>query len=678
MKHFIRCAVYPLIISILCMCGAISPAYAVPRDVVRFEKAKEAFREGFIYFNRQKYLAAVEHFRKAVSDYPGYLTAREYLARSYRLAGFKEEAIREWEAFLEESPDNVLVQQKIDALRFQDAREMASGPQGEFVLADEVSSEEMRRYRFPNPVDFAIDNEKNMYITSFSSGKLIKIDPNKDGLEIFNAGFSSKLYGIDYFNGRLAVADFGEDMVYVMSTAFKMLNKFGSPGNGEGSFHGPQGVCFDPRGFIYVADSGNHRVQKFGPDGRFILSFGRQGEYEGELYKPTDVTVAGDAVYVSDNGNNRIACFDDSGNFVKNITIRDSSSMRGIRTYGETLLIADEKTGLIVFNPSTGKTFIKNSWERDKRSFSRLFSAAADRDDFLYCLDYGAESLLTFNPLAKHYTNFDVEIASVDVTKYPVIAFYVSVRDRAGKPLYGLKKDNFRMIEDKVPMSGLYVDYLKDKDPSASMVFCVDRSEGMRQYHGDVAWVAEFILQRMRTNDSFRVASASSDYVPETDFDWSRRRALAALGGAGYGSGKNLGKALYNSITDLVPRINRRGVILLTDGEVDEKSFAQYTADNIIFFANSHHVPVYIISFRERSETLEKIASATGGAFYFTRQAENLKGIYEKIRGAEENRYVLVYSTLRTAMVNGWWSEVKIEVSYKNQKGHEWGGYFVP
>ncbi|TAL39940.1 MAG: hypothetical protein EPN93_00305 [Spirochaetes bacterium] len=678
MKLNYRGALYPVILSVLFICGQPAPAHALPRDVVRFEKAKESFREGYVYFNHQKYLAAVEYFRKAIAEYPDYMTAREYLARSYRLAGYKEEAIREWEAFLEEAPDNVLVRQKIEALRYQDVKELSGFSIGEFVLADEVASDEMRRYRFPNPVDFTVDAEKNVYITSFSSGKLIKIDPNKEGLDTYNAGMSSKLYGIDHFNGRLAVADFGEDMVYIMDTSLKVRSKIGAAGNGEGSFHGPQGLCFDAKGYIYVADSGNHRVQKFDPGGRFLLSFGKQGEYEGELYRPTDVAVSGDNVYVLDNGNNRVACFDDSGNFIKNVAVPESRSMRGISLFKENILIADEKTGLIVYNPSSEKSLVKSSWEKKSRSFSKLFSALMDRDEYLYCLDFGAESLYVFNPLQRHYANFDVEIASVDVSKYPVIAFYVSVRDRGGKPLYGLKRDNFQVIEDKVPMSGLYVDYLKDKDTSSSMVFCVDRSEDMRQYHNDVPWVAEFILQKMRTNDSFRVASAAADYVSETDFDWSRRRALAALGGAGYGAGKNIGKALYNSITDLVPRINRRGVIFLTDGVLDEKSFSQYTADNIIFFANSHHIPIYIVSFKEKSRTLERIALSTGGAYYFTRQVENLKGIYEKIHGAEENRYVLVYSTLRSATVNGWWSEVKLEVSYKNQKGQEWGGYFVP
>ena len=49
----------------------------------------------------------------------------------------------------------------------------------------------------------------------------------------------------------------------------------GYSGGGAGGFSYPSSVAVDPRtGDIYVADLANYRVQKFAPDGRFILMFG--------------------------------------------------------------------------------------------------------------------------------------------------------------------------------------------------------------------------------------------------------------------------------------------------------------------------------------------------------------------------------------------------------------------
>jgi len=42
------------------------------------------------------------------------------------------------------------------------------------------------------------------------------------------------------------------------------LSKWGSQGSGDGQFNSPQGVAVDATGNVYVADSGNHSIQKFG------------------------------------------------------------------------------------------------------------------------------------------------------------------------------------------------------------------------------------------------------------------------------------------------------------------------------------------------------------------------------------------------------------------------------
>ncbi len=49
----------------------------------------------------------------------------------------------------------------------------------------------------------------------------------------------------------------------------------GTTGSGAGQFiHGVQGVAVDSKGDVYVVDKNNHRVQKFDPEGHFLLMFG--------------------------------------------------------------------------------------------------------------------------------------------------------------------------------------------------------------------------------------------------------------------------------------------------------------------------------------------------------------------------------------------------------------------
>ncbi|MBN1498236.1 MAG: VWA domain-containing protein [Spirochaetes bacterium] len=658
--------------SILCLYPPL--AFSEIQDMVKFEVAKNYYRQGCAHFNAMRYLASVEFFRKAVKEYPDYYTARDHLARAYKLAGFADAALKEWENLAEISPDNVAVLSKIEGLRFQDAAQERPMDGSEYVEYDAYKSSAYNRYRFKNPVDIAVDTEKNIYITSFSEGSLVKLDTNGRGVFSIKTSISGTLYGVDCHEGKIAVSDFRGDRIFILDANGGVLLRFGASGNGEGKFHGPEGLCFNEKDELYVVDSGNSRVQKFDDSGKFILQFGKKGEYEGELSKPTDVVTFGDRVYVTDTGNKRIACFDDSGNFIKNISGEALDSPRGITRHRDLLLVSDEKKGPVFYRPA------ENAFAPfgEGSSLSRAVSSAVDRDGYIYCLDYDRESVVLFSPVQKQYSSMSLEITSVDTASFPVVAFYVNVRNRDGSAVYGLDKTNFTITEDGALITNIYSDYLKRLMPSVSISLCVDRSKNAERYRGDLPWTAEFILQKMRKNDSLEVVNFNRESWVGNRFDWSRRRALKAIRERDYGEGKNIGKALYAAISDLVPRLNRRGVVMITDGSVDGDSFRNYTPENIINYAKSHYIPIYIISFREPDERLRDIAVETGGGLFRPRDVDGLRSIYSRIKNAEEYRYVLVYSTFKLKSFRGWWADVKIEADHKGQKGVEWGGYFVP
>ncbi len=91
----------------------------------------------------------------------------------------------------------------------------------------------------------------------------------------------------------------------------------GHGGDALGALSDPGGVAVDGAGNVYVADSGNARVQKFGPDGRFLKAVGAAGSGEGEFNQPSDLALdAQGNVYVLDTWNHRVQKFDSELNFV--------------------------------------------------------------------------------------------------------------------------------------------------------------------------------------------------------------------------------------------------------------------------------------------------------------------------------------------------------------------------
>ena len=120
--------------------------------------------------------------------------------------------------------------------------------------------------------------------------------PSRAGLFLYPEGLAVNA------DGRLYVADRGNDRVQVLQPNGAPLKTWGSRGSGPGQFREPHDVALDPaRGRVYVTDGGNARVQIFSLDGDYISQLGSRGVGPGELLEPVGVAVAADGtVYVTD------------------------------------------------------------------------------------------------------------------------------------------------------------------------------------------------------------------------------------------------------------------------------------------------------------------------------------------------------------------------------------------
>lgn len=70
------------------------------------------------------------------------------------------------------------------------------------------------------------------------------------------------------------------------------------------------GVAVDDQGYIFVADSGNNRIQIFNPDGSFLKTFGSWGSGDSEFKGLEGVAIMSNGnILVCDRENHRVQVF---------------------------------------------------------------------------------------------------------------------------------------------------------------------------------------------------------------------------------------------------------------------------------------------------------------------------------------------------------------------------------
>ncbi len=89
-------------------------------------------------------------------------------------------------------------------------------------------------------------------------------------------------------------------------------------------FGGSIGFNTDNEGNFYVADFDNHRILKYDPEGRHILTIGRKGQGPGEFQSLSVPRFDKDNnLYISDSLNRRISFFDKDGNYLRQIRMQE-------------------------------------------------------------------------------------------------------------------------------------------------------------------------------------------------------------------------------------------------------------------------------------------------------------------------------------------------------------------
>jgi DNA-binding beta-propeller fold protein YncE len=179
-------------------------------------------------------------------------------------------------------------------------------------------------------------------------------------------------------DGSIWVADADNNRFQIFAPDGSLREVWGASGAGEGEFdfttvgwsgYDEAAIAFAPDGSFYVTDTGNHRIQKFGPDRRFLTAWGSKGQESGQFDTPIDLVVDGQGrVYVLDSFRN-------------------------------TAVGADAETGAVQVFDGDGR-FLAEWGERgtEPGQMSNPFGIGLDPDGTLLVAEFGGNRVQRFTP----------------------------------------------------------------------------------------------------------------------------------------------------------------------------------------------------------------------------------------------------------------------------------------
>lgn len=270
------------------------------------------------------------------------------------------------------------------------------------------------------------------------------------------------------------------------------------------------------------------------------------------------------------------------------------------------------------------------------------------------------------------------------VNEVPVI---FTVTDKHGRYIKGLKKDDFKVIDDRKVVDHIQ-SFRSETDLPLQVGLLVDASNSVRdRFKFEQESAIEFLNAtiRPRYDVAFVVGFDATPDVTQ-DFTDSTEALSKGVRSLRPGGGTAMFDALYYSCRDkLLKREQtgpvRRAIILLSDGD---DNLSHVTREEAIDMAQRAEVIIYTISTNisgmkgKGDKILERIADATGGRAFFPFQIRDVADAFMSIQEELRSQYAMSYKPA-DFIADGRYRTIEIQaVREKSFRVRTRKGYYAP
>ncbi len=311
------------------------------------------------------------------------------------------------------------------------------GPSGEYLRSFGSSVVTGGQLLYPGAI--AIDSEGNVWVLNpygaSEGGRIVEFSSTGTLISKFGSTGTSEgtlgiAYGLAFSGGHLYVSEFQNSRVQEFSTKGEYLGQFDPLGSGTGKSNEPWGLASEPTsGNLYVSEVGSDRVQEFSPAGAFIATFGSAGSGSGQLQNPRGVAVGPTGkIFIADTGNNRIEewAHGSPPTYATSITHYENPEIK----FSEPSSVAVDPSGdIFAADPGHERIVEFNSERKYLRQFGEEGSGsgqfkgiggiAANASGDLYVSDAGNNRVEEFGPSGEYLRSFGSSVVTGGQLLYP-------------------------------------------------------------------------------------------------------------------------------------------------------------------------------------------------------------------------------------------------------------------
>ncbi|MCR4822769.1 MAG: hypothetical protein K5873_07845 [Treponema sp.] len=668
--------------------GAFKSQEATARSSIGARSAasglgEQEFRRGVQAYYRGSFNDAILQFEKALSYLPEENIILDWLGKSYYRAGIEGAALEHWQYAANEGYGGLLLQNRLDIVR--ERRLLSGSSLDKPVRYTESGSYAGKNsegvYVFNQPVSVLPNNDGSMWILSYATNELLKLDLN--GLVIERSGgnlngFDRPMDLIRRKNGNLLVSEFAGDRISEFSSRGAFIKSFGEKGISLGQLSGPQYLAEDSDGNIYVSDFGNSRIDVFDAEGKPLFFFGGKTEDFAGLKGPTGIAIYQNNLFVADCLSGAVYRFDVSGNYLgllcKNKTFKKPESMK---VWGRYLVICD-KNKVYSIDTDTGSLFENLS---SGNAPSRLTSAVPDINGNILVTDFSSNEVYVMAKLYELIGGLFVQIERVLSDTFPHVSLEVKIENRSRQSIVGLKENNFFVTENKSPVQNFKLDGSAYVNENADITLLIDRSYSSAKYTESMENAVKEIASSMKNRGTLRIVSAGS--VPLIEYEGSPE-------GVSNFKASKLKNPLSSQVAfDLAVRMcsnalinaaRKSCILYIGDGKVTQNAFSKYGLADLTAYLNNNSISFasLLLSQGASDSEINYISSHTEGGEYYVYREEGLSGIVDDIINIPSGLYVLSYDSMLTTDFGQRYLPVEVEAFIMNRSGRDESGYFAP